>query len=76
MKVSDVVEDLEWRVELRNDYHFDTGNRIMRTEDILFHLRSVDQGLRVIDYRIQDAGNLMGIPWLFIHVEGRKDESK
>jgi len=76
MKVSDVVEDLQWRVELRKEYHFDTGNRIMRTEDILTHLKSVDQNLRVIEYRIQDAGSLIGIPWLFIHIEGRKDEGK
>jgi len=48
----------------------------MRTEDILTHLKSVDQNLRVIEYRIQDAGSLIGIPWLFIHIEGRKDEGK
>lgn len=48
----------------------------MRTEDILTHLRGVDQDLRVIEYRIQQTGTLIGVPWLFIHIEGRKDEGK
>lgn len=74
MKVSDVVADLQRRRMMRNDIWYDVGQKIMSVEDVVFHLKSVDQDLTVIEYKIAPGNGGIVLPWLFIHVEGRKDE--